>query len=247
MGLHGSSAFLETSRRQGWRQSSGYFEEVTYEGPTSGLETFLTSGLLAGFTEYSYEGDDDLTFVKAQYAWSAPGGVESEPGLVERIWEMDKDQLEKTLWEHPDVLEYTKDWTIAEKAQFRKKVEDILAGETTVETGTTPVDFLLSRLASGVEVFQVTAFVLRKTEVIRRGSAIRASYANINRVYDYAGILAHEPTLAGEALIDLAGLTTWQWRKEAPTITPTSGGLLQITQEYRGAEKWDTWIYKAAV
>lgn len=247
MGLHGSSAFLEISRRQGWRQSSGYFEEVTFEGPTSGLTTFLASGLLAGYTEYSYEGDDDLTLVRAQYAWSAPSGSESEPGLVERIWELDKDVLEKTLWVLPEVLEFTKDWTIAERAAFRKKVEDILAGEATVEPGNTTMDQLLTRLASGEETFQTSSFVLRKNEIIRRGSAIRASYANINRIYDYAGILAHEPTLAGEALIDLAGLTAWQWRKEAPTITPTSGGLLQITQEYRGAEKWDLWIYKAAI
>lgn len=246
MSIHGSAGVLEQRGRRGWRQSGGAFQERVWEVPTGLLNTFESSILPAGYSDISYEGDDDLTIVRVVYAAASADqlGNPTSDGLVDRRWELDGEDLEKSVWQHPGVQAATPNQTIAQAVTLRNDVERVLSGEATwTNTGFSDVDNMVLRLVRGIEGFLTSSFVLRKVEVVRRTASIRPAFTNLNRVFTYTGLLAAEPTLTSEGLLQAAGLTDLKWLKRAPRVNPTQNGLWEITQEYQGGDAFDSWLY----
>lgn len=248
MAVHGTAGVIELKGRSGWRQTGGAFQERVWEVPTGRLAFFQSQTLPTGYTDISYEQDEDLTIVRAVFSAATADqiGNPADDGLIERHWELDGDDLETSLWAHPKIVAATAGDTTLESAQLRSLIEKILSGEVTEIPGTTDIDELVKRLAKGIEVFQESKFVLRKVETVRKGTSIRPSFANLNRSFGYTALLAAEPSLASENIIQASGLTALKWLKGAPQVAPTQDGLWQINQEYKGADQWDTWIYPAA-
>lgn len=248
MSVHGTSVFLEQPTRYGWRQNGGAFQERSWEGPKSGLVSFLGSSLPQGYSEYVVDEDGDLVTVRAIYTADIPEriGNPSDDGLIERNWELDGDDLETTLWAHPKMVAATAGDTVTESIQLRVLVDKILSGEVAEIPGTTDIDEMVKRLAAGTESYLESKYVLRKVETVRKNSSIRPSFANVNRVFNYATLISAEPSLSYQNLIQASGLTNLNWLKGTPRVRPTQDGLWQIEQEFKGAEKWDTWIYPAA-
>ena len=250
MAVHGTAGVLELKGRSGWRQSGGAFQERVWEVPTGRLAFFQTQQLPTGYTDISYEQDEDLTIVRAVYsaATAEQIGNPADDGLVDRRWELDGEDLEKSVWQQPGVMTATAGQTIQQAITLRNDVEKVLAGEQSwTNTGFTDVDSMVVRLARGIEGFLTSSFVLRKIEVVRRNASIRPAFTNLNRVFTYTGLLAAEPTLGSENLLQSSGLTTLKWLKRAPRVNPTQSGLWEITQEYQGAEAFDSWLYPVVV
>lgn len=248
MSVHGSSAFLEQAPRWGWRQNGGAFKERAWEGPASGLTSFLSASLPQGYSEYSVEDEGDLVIVRAVYTADIPEriGNPSDDGLLDRSWELEGDDLEMSLWGHPKIIAATAGDTTSEAVALRVLVDKLLTGEVTEIPGTTDLDELVKRLANGTESYLESRFVLRKVETVRKNSSIRPSFTNVNRVFTYAALLSSEPSLSYENLIQASGLTSLSWLKGTPRVRPTQDGLWQVEQEYKGAQQWDSWIYPAA-
>lgn len=248
MAVHGSSAFLEQPARWGWRQNGGAYKERTWEGPAASLTSFLSASLPQGYSEYSVEDQGDLVIVRAIYTADIPEriGNPSDDGLLDRSWELEGDDLETSLWAHPSVIAETANQTIAQAIALRTAVDAALAGETTWTSLGGAIDNLVNRLAKGTESFFQSTFVLRKVETVRKNSSIRPSFTNVNRVFSYAALLSSEPSLAYENLIQASGLQGLSWLKCTPRVRPTQDGLWEISQEYKGAQTIDSWIYPNA-
>lgn len=254
MSIHGSSSFLEQPQRRGWDDTAGAQIFRTWEGPTSGLATFISGTLPAGYSKIDIEDDSEFCEVVAQYA--APGtdgigGVETD-GLVQRWWELDGNDIEKSLWNHPKVLARTSVYDAVQMASLRAHFEEVMAGTATTSWAdpdgvSTAVNTAMLKLAQGIEAFSVSQYVLRKTEIVRTGTSLAASHSNVNRIFSYAALTAAESTLAGYDLVAAAGLTGLEWLKRTPDVRPTQNGLYEIVTEYWGADEWDSWIYDTAV
>lgn len=250
MSVHGASGFLlQPGGRAGWRQGVGAYEEYTWEGPTSALVTFLSSGLPGGFIDYSREYDGELTIVRASYSTGQVDGGIGTPetdGLLDTVWEMDGNDLEKSLWEVPAVLADTGGMSFADLAAVRDKVERILNGEEIEAFSEASLNALVARLARGQEAFTVSQYVLRKRLTLRPNATILPAYTNIGRVFNSTAIASAEPTLATTNLIGASGLSAIKWLKRTPRVAQTTSGLWEMEQEYWGADEWDSWLYPTA-
>lgn len=249
MAIYGVTSYLEQPQRRRWDISAGAVVDRTWEGPKVGLATFIASTLPAGYSRIEIEDDDDLVVLVATYPSSTTdgiGGTEPEDGLVQRWWELDGNDLEKSLWDHPKVRAYTDDYDVAEIAAMRAKYEEIMAGTATSSWTDADVAIAMEKIAKGIEAYTVSQYVLRKTEIVRTGASLAASHANVNKIFGYSALTAAEPSLAGYDLVAAASLTGLFWLKRTPDVRPTQNGLYEIVTEYWGAEEWDSWIYETA-
>jgi hypothetical protein len=248
--LYGSSEFVEQpGTKRVWRQDSGWNTKRTWEGPLTGADSFVNNTLPAGYTEIEVVDDGELCTISAFYGTQAGtgsgGGVVADP--IARVWRLLGNDLEKSLWEKPEVKAITASLTIAELAALRASVDAIIRGESYTEPTDSTLASLVSHLARGIEAYPCSQFVLRKTETVYRSTSIRPSYQNLNRLFSYSGLLTYEPTLASEDLIASADLVSLYWLKRSPTVEPSQRGQLEITQEYWGVESYDSWIYGTLV
>ena len=248
MSVHGASGFLEQSQQRRWDVANGAVIDRTWEGPTSGLATFISGTLPAGYNSINIEDDTEMCTVVAQYKDSSTDGIgeASADGLVQRWWELDGNDLEKSIWEHPTVTAVTSSYDTTQLAAMRAHLETILDGTATSSWADADVSAAMDRIARGVEAFSVSQYVLRKTEVVRAGTSLSASHSNTNKIFSYSALSSAEPSLAGYDLVAAAGLSALVWLKRTPDVRPTSNGLYEITTEYWGADSWDTWLYETA-
>lgn len=194
--------------------------------------------------------DGELAVVTAKYdAVTTDPNTQPQPGetgLIERRWSLEGNDVEKSLWEHPDVQQALKGKNLDELIALRQFVDGVVSGEILASPANEAIGKLADRLVRGIEVFHDSEYVLRKEETVTHASNVRASHTNVNRVFTYSRLLASEPTLAAQNLIAAAGLTSLFWAKRTPKVRPTTGNLWVIEQEYWGAKEYDDWIWKPA-
>jgi hypothetical protein len=247
MSLHGSSSWLEIlPRRTGWSLSAGGTQTQRWEGPTATLATFLAGLSAHGLVEYQTDTDGELTTVTVTYATTAAGVAPSSDGKIEDYWELEGNDIEKSLWEHPKVVAVTGSYTTGQLVTLRGQVEDILSGKAgATEPSGADVQEMVKRLARGTEAFSKSAHVLRHTLTVTRASTLYAAHTNVNKRFTYAQITTAEPTLAAAGLIAASGLTALVWLKRTPRVRAVDSGLWELEQEYWGGDDIDTWIYDA--
>lgn len=252
--MHGDSGFLEQPEQRQWDYSSGAMKVRRWEGPTSALATFIAGSLPGGWHRFEIDDDSELATITVYYAVAGTDGVgeESGDGLVGRWWELDGNDLEKSLWSHPKMLARTRLYSVAQMAALRLHLEEILDGTATgpfvdpIDAANTDAEELVYLMSTGVEAFTVSQYVLRKTEIVREGTSLSASHSNVNKVFDYTALTTAEPSLADYDLVASADLTALVWLKRTPDVRPTQNSLYEIITEYWGAEEWDTLIYETA-
>lgn len=248
MPIYGDSGFLEQPEQRQWDYSSGAMIVRRWEGPTSALATFISGSLPGGWHRFEIDDDSELATITVYYAVSGTDGVGSDSGdgLVGRWWELDGNDLEKSLWEHPKVRAVTDGYTPTEISEVRAHYQTMLDGTATTSWANADVQAAMERMARGIEAFTVSQYVLRKTEVVREGTSLAASHDNVNKIFDYTALTTAETSLAGYDLVASADLTALSWLKRTPDVRPTQNGLYEIVTEYWGAESWDSWIYETA-
>jgi len=80
--------------------------------------------------------------------------------------------------------------------------------------------------------YQVSRYVLRKSQTVTHWSTLAVSYNNVNRYISYARLNNDEPTLAAAQLLNISQLTSHIWLKKSPLVTATYGGNYELEQEY---------------
>jgi hypothetical protein len=233
-------------RRSGWSLSTGGTQTQRWEGPTSTKATFLAGLSTVGLVGYQVEEDGELTTIDVTYATTASGSAPGSDGKIEDYWELEGNDIEKSLWELPKVVAVTKDYTTAQLVTLRKQVEDILSGvDGAAEPPNATVADMVKRLARGTEAFSKSAHVVRHTLTVTRASTLLAAHTNVNKRFTYSQLTTAEPSLASAGLIDAAGLTALVWLKRSPRVRAVDSGLWELEQEYWGGDDIDTWIYDA--
>ncbi len=248
MSVHGTSGWLEQAgSTSGWSLTRGAYLERTWQGPLSTLATFLASVLPGGYSDYRRVDDGELCTVTAMYEAEAVdgNGTETGDGVLANHWEMEGNDLEKSLFEHPKVTAVTETMSESGVVTFRRDIEAAMAGSGTITVSGDLAEFS-KRMCRGTEAFSVSQYVLRRTVTVRTGASVAPVYSNVNRRFTYAQITSAEPTLATANLIAASGLTALVWLKRTPKIRQTANALWEIVYEYWGADAWDTWIYTAA-
>jgi hypothetical protein len=256
MSVHGTSGFIEQAQRRGWRQSSGAFTMRTWEGPTSALDTFISTSLPAGFSDLEIDDDTEMAKLSATYQANTTDGISGgEPdatGLVSDDWELDGNDLEKSLWTVPEFADALP--TDSGLAALRKEILDFVDGTTSIlPTDPDPVleeiyQRYTLKMATGQEAYFYSQYVLRHTLTVRRNTTLAPVHSNRLKQFTYAQLLAapESASLDGDNLVAASGLTGLVWLKKTPIVRPTSRNLWEIVQEYWGAESWDSDLYPAA-
>jgi hypothetical protein len=263
MSLHGSSEWHEQpGTESGWRTGTGSFTTRTFQGPTSTLNAFLRSLSQVGLNGYRKQSEGETTTVVAEYVAASPDSGITEEGLVENYWELDGNDGEKELWQHPDVVALLSKSTAVQVQRLRSVVDNIVSGkigedaadEARVAAETfgsyaiyEPLAQMIRRFMSGLEAMEYSQYVLRKTQVVLRNSSLKASHGNVGKQFRYQDLVQAEPTLLKENWVAAADLKHLNWVKKTPKGRPSTRGQWELTVEYWGAEVIDDWLHPYAV
>lgn len=253
MSVHGTAGFIEQAQRRGWRQSSGAFIVRTWEGPTSALDTFISTSLPSGFSDLEIDDDTEMAKLTATYQANTTdgisGGEADATGLVSDDWELDGNDLEKSLWTAPEFFDALP--TDAGLATLRQNILDFVDGTSAIlPSDPDPVleeiyQRYAIKMATGQEAYFYSQYVLRHTLTVRKNTTLTPVHANRLRQFTYAQLLAapESESLADQDILAASDLTALVWLKKTPIVRPSSQNLWEIVQEYWGAESWDIDLY----
>lgn len=223
------------------------------------------------------EDGDGFSVVTADFAVESGTGQGSSNLVdpVSRTWTLQGNDVEVTPFALPKVqAELKKIGDITVRAQVIADIQTLVRGDRTIEivdpngkvtTVVLTVDLILGALsgfsginidlmrglieamASGVEAFPVSQYVLRKTEtVIATVTGMKAQHLYVGKMLTYSQLTSHEPTLDAALLIEPAELKDDFWLKRSPTVDQVNRGQFQITQEYWAFKDFNSFVYESA-
>jgi hypothetical protein len=183
--------------------------------------------------------------------------------ILNDLWELDGNDLEKDYWSAPAVVEWLGNLDLTQRANvraiveryvreggnqadFENEVAGALAGGAA--TGLQPsdkaiLDLIVSDLAAGTQSYAVAAYVLRRTITVPANTALGPSFANANKIFTQEQLLSVETTIP---LNLRATLPDGFWQKKTPTARQQPDGRLQYLVEYWWAEEYSTMLYETA-
>jgi hypothetical protein len=171
-------------------------------------------------------------------------------------WTLENNEVERSIWQIDKVLDMfnTGGWTTQDLADLRSDVEQLFAGNGTVNdilgmpglspTEITIIDGLIGALMRGVEVKPIDEPVIRRRLVLPRGSNVRPYNAGWGKIISSTALKAGgDPSGTPPDEFELeAG---W-WRKKRPVIDKEkSASTFEIVQEwwYIG-EVYDAFVWE---
>jgi hypothetical protein len=224
---------------------------------------------------------DGMAILSADFAVVDGTGSQAIPTAadpISRVWKLDGNDLEISPFALPDVQAVLAKFTQATtRARLIADIRALVDGQRTIEdenkqvvdltadfiigsiTGTpgigtadlTVLQKLIDAMASGIDAFPVSQYVLRKTETVAVSvTTARASHERVGKLLTYQTLNQLEPTLANDPtalLIQAADLDKFFWQKRRPLTDPASRGQWQIVQEYWAFEAFNKFVYGEAV
>jgi hypothetical protein len=249
--ITGYNGFIERPRRYGFRHGQGAYDARIFEGPTSQLATWLTANAGAGIAGWEVEEQGEHCVVTLTYEsgqLSGYGTGNDSTGLVEDLWELEGADEDVSLWQWPALVTVIDGYTSTQLATLRKTIEDAYGGTDPGNLGNATLNKFARWALQGIETFPSSTYVLRHTLVVRRNTTLKATHANIGKIFTYAKLLAatESASLVNQNIIAASDLTTWLWKKMTPDVKPTSRGLWEITQDYVGGVWFDSDLFPNA-
>lgn len=183
--------------------------------------------------------------------------------ILNDLWELDGNDLEKDYWSAPAVVSWLGPLSLTQRANVRAIVEryvreggdeDTFKDDVAVALGgdgepvLTPeseatLDSIVNDLASGVQSFAVSAYVLRRNVTVPANTTLAPSFGNTNKIFTAAQLFAAEPTIPANLRLTLpAGV----WQKKSPTAAQQPDGRWTYRVEYWWAESYSEMIYETA-
>jgi hypothetical protein len=229
--------------RDGYR----YVERLSGTPETIGAD--FNAAVAAGYRcRYDPDAGAGYATLEVEVGRDPSGGTEE----LSNEWYLLGNDLEKSLFEHPDVVAIFKDEQTPEQAAtFRADVEAVMRGTKEYSefiTGVpavsvTVIDRLIKAMANGQETFFVSQFVLRNTMVLPTNYSGFVDISNVNRKYTTAQLFAAE-SVAMPLIPALASLDG-QWLKKTPTFEQQGRDKWRVDREWWHAETWSD-FYQAA-
>lgn len=231
--------------------------------------TKLLNGSVAAFTAslrangYAYEVEP---LGESPYSIVTTLAVEPDATadtILNDLWELDGNDLEKDYWSAPAVKAWLGNLTLIERAnvravveryvreggkesEFRDDVAVALGGDGLPIVGGPSdaiLDLIVSDLAAGTQSFAVSAYVLRRSITVPAGTTIAPSFANANKIFTSAQLVAVETTIP----INLRQtLPDGYWQKKTPSASQQPDGRWVYRVEYWWAEEYSTMLYETA-
>jgi len=255
----------------------------TWTGARDQLVEFLVTRFPIGGANLSIRQEGSQATVKATYGYD-PNNPNTPPDPLSRVWKLDGNDIEITPFALPQVqIELAKITDATKRALVVADIRALVDGQREIEvvddhgnrdtiqlTANLIVDAvvadwpavnktvllgLIDAMASGIDSFPVSQYVLRKTEtVVPSITGLHAQHDYVGKILSYAALLDVEPTLAFDPtalLIDFLGLNDPTeptfWLKRRPVTDPVVGGHWQIVQEYWAFKTFSKFVYGAPI
>jgi hypothetical protein len=183
--------------------------------------------------------------------------------ILNDLWELDGNDLEKDYWSAPAVNAWLGNLTLIERAnvraiveryvreggketEFRDDVSIALGGDglpIVSPASDAILDLIVSDLVAGTQSFAVSAYVLRRSITVPAGTNIGPSFSNANKIFTSAQLVSVEPTIP---LNLRATLPDGYWQKKTPSASQQPDGRWVYRVEYWWAEEYSTMLYETA-
>ena len=167
------------------------------------------------------------------------------------LWELDGNDLEKSIWELPKVKEQMEAITdLTDRAAVRNDVEAIVRGEVEYSWSDASsfsrdvYDGLIKSLIAGVEAFPVSTYVLRRTITLPSNTALAPATDYANKILTTASLVGYETTIPTN---QNSALPVGYWQKKTPTAAQQSDGRWVYRVEYWWASEFDEFLYETAI
>lgn len=121
-------------------------------------------------------------------------------------------------------------------------LDGVLALVGEIGMNRTVIGELFVDLSRDVQSYIVDAFTLRKRSVAPNGANLGPSYANTNRAFTTASLLAAEPSIPTTIR---TGMPDGYWMKSAPVVDQTDATRFEVVQEWVHADDYSRFLYGA--
>ena len=231
--------------------------------------TKLLNGSVAAFTAslrangYAYEVEP---LGESPYSIVTTIAVEPDATadtILNDLWELDGNDLEKDYWNAPKVKEFLSVGNALQRADVKRIVEafvreggdvndmikEVARALTVGASNTLSVEedavlnLIVADLVAGTQSFAVAAYVLRRTVTVPAGTTLAPSFGNANKIFTSAQLVATETTIP---LNLRASLPAGYWQKKTPTASQQPDGRWSYRVEYWWAEEYSTMLYETA-
>jgi hypothetical protein len=272
----GTTGFNLQSVNSVFATQSGWTNVYVYVGPVDGLSAFLAT-IAQGYTKIEIAEEGPQRSVTLTYgggeSYDPEGTVTTPPDPISRVFTMQGNAVQKPFLESDQVRAlFTSAFTgtfssqafaeevakiQAQMRAYRKAVDD--ADDVTtvlLETYRNALDSdwskqAFDRLIIDDDMFETSQFVLTVVEEVSNGTAVRAQYDYVDRLMTTAFLKGVESFLDAATIIAIDTLESSQgpifWKYQAPTVTSTLGGKVEVTRSYWAYKAYDAWRYGNAL
>lgn len=211
--------YVEQASKLRWGYVDGESQQNEWVGPASDLLTLYNNyKALAGSTPQLDALELDLRMPARLVATFAENG--------NTMYELMANDVNKPIYQNS----YFDDLTAAQKIAVRIAVDE----GTTITTPAKAVS-LWTFLASGVEEYLETQYVLRETKRVSLRSEVRASYTNVNRVDEPPSYATNTPMISS--------VPSGEWLKRPPIVRNIGQRRWEVITEWWWANKWSAILY----
>lgn len=232
MGI-GITTIVEQASRESYEKGRGYVLEREWIGLPSSIDAFIPPGEPLS---YNRRAQPPMKILTATYSLN--------PDDFELEWQLDWNDLEKSLWDLPKGKALTQE----SRAQIKKAIRETeelgsaMAGILYIrdQADTQEAKDFFYEWIKGVEAWIVSQPVLRKNMSFDPAANISIGFNNINKVYTAAAMLSEEPSLHFTPFVFPAD---GFWIKKAPRVSAGIKERWSLTQEWWNADDYSTYIY----
>ena len=283
----GTSTVIEQAPERAWDSVNGYSTTRIYVGNKIKVEQFSDGhitdadglGIVAGYQNATISYNGPAATLRLTYSGVNFGSTSSSTsGLVPSAsdiaaatlssqWYLEGNDLEKDLFQLPDMQAIAKSLSNANLATWRKDFDTAISARTDPDsvpmalaakyTGTVNtmnaaaqaayVKSIYISMLRGIEFFTVSQYVLRNTKVVPPTTSQSPEHANKGRQYTHALMTATTGNGQSVPSAIVSGISGGYWLKRTPSVEQTSDGNYQISKEFWYSEEYDTNIYAAAL
>ena len=283
----GTSTVIEQAPERAWDSVNGYSTTRIYVGNKIKVEQFSDGhitdadgfGIVAGYQNATISYNGPAATLRLSYSGVNFGSTSSSTsGLVPSAsdiaaatlssqWYLEGNDLEKDLFQLPDMQAIAKSLSNANLATWRKDFDTAISARTDPDsvpmalaskyTGTVNtmnaaaqaayVKNIYISMLRGIEFFTVSQYVLRNTKVVPPTTSQSPEHANKGRQYIHALMIATTGNGQSVPSAIVSGISGGYWLKRTPSVEQTSDGNYQISKEFWYSEEYDTNIYAAAL
>ena len=283
----GTSTVIEQAPERAWDSVNGYSTTRIYVGNKIKVEQFSDGhitdadgfGIVAGYQNATISYNGPAATLRLSYSGVNFGSTSSSTsGLVPSAsdiaaatlssqWYLEGNDLEKDLFQLPDMQAIAKSLSNANLATWRKDFDTAISARTdpdsvpmalaTKYSGTVNgmdaaaqaayVKNIYISMLRGTEFFTVSQYVLRNVKIVPPTTSQSPEHANKGRQYIHALMIATTGNGQSVPSAIVSGISGGYWLKRTPSVEQTSDGNYQISKEFWYSEEYDTNIYAAAL